>query len=277
MFAAMEIAVLIGLLARAGAPPVDAYRPLWVHSTGVWNAAVEIAPWGDVVATGGGKLWVLARDTGQERLSVPVCHGLVDGLAFEDGRTLVLVCRDAIERVRLPDGSAEKIVADLGGRALVGAIGGGNAAIGFSEGRVDLYQLATGDLVDRFEVPGEVMGLALSDDGLRVGVGLTHGRLQVREVWSQRTHTIETERKDAAVSFLRFAPGGHELLASTASMESVLHQIPSGKAMRRYRTGSWLSVARFLGQDGLVATGSAGLSIYGRGGGKALRTLKPRP
>jgi|GEM_PF-5554837 len=244
----------------AQGPP--AFQKAWVSQTGDWNKGVAVAPSGDVVSLASARLRVHARDTGQVLDSIPVGYVLKNAWAFV-GSSVVLVGEDQILEVALPGGAKRNLV-KLDTRAKAGCVSSFGAAVASEKGSVQVFSAKDWKLFDAFEAGGPVEGLALGSDG-KTAVDLSDGTVLIRDPVTQKTATL-FKREGTGSTAVALSSDGKRLFAPSGTFKACLWDLSKGTLLAEYRTGSWLTAARFLSANVVAAAGSDGLVLYEKPG-----------
>lgn len=256
----------------APAPPVTFAGAQLVFSvvTGDWTNQIVIAPWGDVIAIGGHKATVLARDTGKELLSIPVCFTQsVDAATFVDDSRMVIACDEVVQEVLFPGGGVNQVF-EFPKKTAAAAVGGGRVVAGidgfWNEGEtaVTVYRLGDFQVVDRFDASAKVEEVAISPDGITVAVGTDGGGIDIRHTSTKKTKRFLPNSK-ARHSMVHFDPTGKLLMADAASSQAGEIDLASGKIVRSFAVGVWGRAVRYIDATNVLMTGSDGLALLSSG------------
>jgi hypothetical protein len=253
--------------AAPAGPSLGGYPLVFKVHTGDWTNEIVIAPWGDVVAIGGHRARLLARDSGRELLSTGICFTQsVDAAAFVDDHRMLIACDEEVQELTFPAGRV-RTVFKFPERMKATAIGGGRVVAGidgfWKKGgtTVSVYAIDGFKLVDKFDASDEVEAVAVSADGKQVAVGTSHAGIDVRDIGAKATRTLLL-KDGKRHSALHFSPDGTRLFCDVASFTGGELDIATGKTRGGFETSSWLRAMRYLPGGAVVATGAAGLAIF---------------
>ncbi|MFT3775349.1 MAG: hypothetical protein QM820_59130 [Minicystis sp.] len=257
------------VLRPSGAEPKSfgPFRLVFHVQTGRWTNQVVITPWGDVVAIGSSTARLFARDTGAELLAVPVCFTQsVDGAAFIDDHRMLLACGEEVQEISFPQGH-RRTVHKFSPRVEHTAIGGRRIAAGVdgfwtkNNNTVTVLSVDGFRVVDTFDAGSKIEGIAISDDGQRVAVGIDGSDIVLRDVAAKETRRL-TQSQRHRHSALHFSPDGSHLFAETESFKGGEIDLASGAIRGAFDTSSWLRAMRYAGKAGVLATGASGLALF---------------
>lgn len=258
-------------------PTLGDFKLVFEQGTGDWTNQIVIAPWGDVIAIGGHRLRVLARDSGKELANTPICFTQsVDAAAFIDDKRLLIACSEQIDEVTFPEVTV-RLASKLPARMEEGAIGGGRVVVGVDgfwnkgNNHVYVYDAATFKVVDEFDASGKIEAIAVSADGNSVAAGTDGAGIDVRDIKAKKTRT-HLKGDDERHSAVRFSPDSKLLFTDTDSFLGGEIEVATGKIASSFKAGSWLRAMRYLSPDAVIATGSDGLVFYS---GKGVVTRSP--
>lgn len=248
-------------------PAMGAYKLVFQAETKEWTNQVVIAPWGDVVTVGGHKLKLLARDSGKELLSIPVCFVQApDAAAFIDDQHLYVACDEGVDEVTFPQGTVKRVFKFPADLALT-AIGGGKlvaAPDGFfrkDDRKIRVYALAGFKLLEEIDAGGPMRSVGVSDDGTLVAAGLDKGGVLVRDLGKKVTKTYLKSSDDSHYP-VRFSPDGRALFTYTDSFTGGEIDLASGEVQRTFKVSSWLKTIRYVDKNQVLGTGADGLSLF---------------
>ena len=249
-------------------PSLGGFGLVFQTKTNDWTNEVVIAPWGDVVAIGGHRARLLARDSGKELLSVSVCFTQsVDAAAFIDDHRMVIACKDEVDELTFPEGRVKQLfkfpiaISET-------AVGGGRVVAGVdgffqkNNNHVTVYAVDGFRIVDEFDASGKIEAVAISADGNRVAVGTDKEGVDVRDIAKKSTVTL-LPKDNQRHSAVHFSPDASRLFSDdTGSWEGGELVLATGKAANGFKTGSWLRAIRHVTDTEILATGSEGLVLY---------------
>lgn len=248
-------------------PRIGAFGHLWTAETKDWNGALLLTQDGDVLSFSVSGIRVHAREDGRVLHQANACTPVTeDGAAFVGDDRIVVVCDEEIRSFSWPKLGSKKLVS-LSERVDEAAIAGGVVAVaenGFfakdKKGKVHVYDARDGRVLDEFVPPAEVEMLALASDGSKLMVGTREAGVLVRDLRAKTNTTWSDRRNGSGASF---SPDGKSLFGDFASFEASAVEIASGKVLRKWPAGSWLTASRWIDATTIAATGSEGLALYG--------------
>jgi WD domain, G-beta repeat len=243
-----------------GEVPAGSLRLAWSSDTQSWNRIVAIAPSGDVVSVGSGKIHVHARDTGKVMESADVCYVKSRrGFAFVTQARAVLACTDGLFEVTFP-GLATRVVTKTDGLTTAVVVSKDAVAYALRGGAVHVLSTDGYGTRDRFSADGEVEELLFSPDGRFLAVGRRDGMVMLRDLGE---HTVRTLGKgERRATGLAFTADGRQLFVNNETFGARVLDTTAGTLVRHHRAGPWISTAAGLGRGWFVAAGSDGLVIY---------------
>jgi len=241
--------------------PAGSLRKAWTVKTQVWNRAVVIAPFGDVVSLGAREIQVHARDTGKVIESGQTCFSRSrHAFAFTSPGRAVLACTQRLEQIDFP-GLTTSTVTEVGGRVTAAAASASWVASGLRGGEVRVLHADGGNEAERFSVPADVEDFAWSSDGVLLAMGLVDGRSYLRD---RRATTLrELLHGNRRASGLAFSRDDAELFLHDTTFEARVVDPRKGQILRSYKVGPWVSTAESIGPGLFAAGGSDGLVLYG--------------
>ena len=247
--------------------PAGPLRKAWTANTQVWNRAVVVAPFGDVISLGARRIHVHARDTGKVLESGETCYARSrHALAFQTHERAVLACAHQVVALSFP-GLQSTILAELQGAVTAAAASAEFVAYSLRGGDIRVLDASTGKEVERVVASGDVEELAWSTDLSMMGIGLENGSVIVRD----RRSGVQREilKGNRRASGIAFSSDDAELFVHNASFEARVIDPRSGVAKRTHRVGPWISTTASLGPGFFATAGSGGLILY-KAGAEAL-------
>jgi len=265
---------------KAGQTPGFAfgnYKLVFQTSTHEWTNQIVIAPWGDVVAIGGHRATLLARDSGKVLMTVPICFVQApDAAAFLDEHHLLVACEEGVDELTFPQGTVKQVFKFPAELALT-AIGGGRlvaAADGFfvkNDSKVRVYALQDFSQVDEFDVGSPVRAVGVSSDGRLVAAGLDGKGVVVRNTTTKSSKTY-LKSSDQTLSPVRFSPDSSVLFTYPSSFKGGELSLATGEVQREFEASSWIKTVRYIDANAVLLTGADGLALA-----SGRNSLQPSP
>lgn len=258
--AAAILPLLLSLPLLGQAAP--SFVKAWVEDTREWNRGVAVTPSGDVVSLSSERLRIHARDTGKVVEVRPAGRALPSALCIS-GTDLLLVCEDGVKAISLPGGGEKTLVA-FDSRAAAGAVAPGWAAAADRDGTVRVYSLADGGLAAKVQGEGPVEGVAVSPQG-RCAWSREDGAVVLLDARDQKPRAL-WPGDGSGTKGIAFSPDGRRPCAAAGTFRALMWDCETGRVLAEYRTGSWVTAARFLPHGAIAAAGSDGLVLYEKSG-----------
>jgi len=246
------------------------YRFAWVSPKHERNNAVAIAPWGDVLANNGSELRIYARHNGSVLEKADGCGGLNGALEFVDAKIALLVCERSIRELRFP-GMVSRSVVSIGDPFDDGirhaAICSTAVATANRKNHVTVYSRGSWTKIFEADIDNDVESLALSPDGTLLAIGTEEGGLAIYDINRGRS-VAATPAGKRRVTALSFSPDGTEVFGAIGQHGPAAVNTKTGKVLRQYAKGRWLSTTRYVTRQLVVGAGYDGLSLFPAGSGK---------
>lgn len=248
--------------------------PASVPSTGPfalrWSMQGE--PYGEALAVGSdGHVAVITKGklTVRDPRGKPVAEGpLCDALAarFLDPRRLLVICERALTVWRVPRLERQRYVA-LPEATRAAAFGAEHLAVGFADGVVRLYEMASLEMVDAFRASEPVVSLVLSRDAQWLAAGLEGGELVIRdrEAGDLTRHAVKL---GLSVSGLSLSQDEQRLFVVAGPLAEVWSR-SERKPQHRFATITSVEAAEWLDDGTLASVGRDGLLLLDPGTGAA--------
>lgn len=262
-----------GAAPRPRPPGPAGYRLAWTTDVPAEIDGIAVAPSGDVLSYGGGKMDLRARDTGKILESGRLSWALDNAFGFLDDSRGVMICREEIIEVRFP-GLLTRKVFTFQKTQWKGAVGRRRVAVtGGAE--VQVIDTSRWVVIDRFQTDRTVDSLAFSPDeetlvfgiGSHNGTSGKHGRIWARDLATASTRALLTDSQSQVLD-LSVSPDGSEVFANIDfDFVQVIPLRPARPGRSTvYPAKFGFDHGRYLGPGLVSIAGSDGLFLFSKKG-----------